>query len=152
MLLTGTLGLLIFPSPLFVLSHPPPKFSDKALILQFSVNESPPRHPLWPSCQDKPYEVNKAIAIPFKIEHLIVSYSRDPGIRASKSGINIRDPISGPKCPDNIYGEKGPINIINNEPYIVYMLYYDQSLSILMDLEHFSSEFGRKFVRLCLFS
>ena len=26
--------------------------------------------------------------------------------RASKSGINVRDPISGPKCPDNIFGEK----------------------------------------------
>ena len=52
--------------------------------------------------------------------------------RASKSGINVRDPISGPKCPDNIFGEKGPINIRNNEPYSVYTIYYDQLLSILM--------------------
>ena len=72
--------------------------------------------------------------------------------RASKSGINVRDPISGPKCPDNIFGEKGPINIRNNEPYSVYTLYYDQLLSILMDLVHFSSEFGRKLVRLCVSS
>ena len=27
-------------------------------------------------------------------------------LRASKSGINVRDPISGLKCPDNIFGEK----------------------------------------------
>ena len=59
--------------------------------------------------------------------------------RASKSGINVRDPVSGPKCPDNIFGEKGPINIINNEPYSVYMLYYNQLLSILMDLVIFYS-------------
>ena len=72
--------------------------------------------------------------------------------RASKSGVNVRDPISGPKCPDNIFREKRPINIINNEPYSVYTLYYDQLLSILMDLVQFSSEFGRKLVRLCLSS
>ena len=70
--------------------------------------------------------------------------------RASKSGTNVRDPILGPKCPYNIFGEKRPINIINNEPYSVYTLYYDQLLSILMDLVHFSSESGRKLVRLCL--
>ena len=46
--------------------------------------------------------------------------------RASKSGINVRDPISGPKCPDNIFGEKRPINLKNNEPYSVYTLYYDK--------------------------
>ena len=73
-------------------------------------------------------------------------------IRASKSGINVRDPILGPKCPDNIFGEKRPFNIRNNEPYCVYTLYYDQLLSILMDLVHFSSEFGRKLVRFCLSS
>ena len=72
--------------------------------------------------------------------------------RASKSGINVRDPILRSKCPDNIFGEKGPINIINNEPYSVYMLYYDQLLSILKDLVNFSSKFGRKLVRLCGFS
>ena len=72
--------------------------------------------------------------------------------RASKRGINVRDLILGPKCPDNIFGENGPINIINNEPYSVYTLYYDQLLSILMDSVHFSSEFGRKLVRLCFSS
>ena len=72
--------------------------------------------------------------------------------RASKSGINVRDPISAPKCPDNIFGEKRPINIRNNDPYSVYTLYLDQLLSILMDLEQFSSEFGGKLVRLCLSS
>ena len=41
--------------------------------------------------------------------------------RASKSGINVRDPILSPKCPDNIFGEKGPINIINDEPYSFIM-------------------------------
>ena len=71
---------------------------------------------------------------------------------ASKSGIIVRDPILVRKCPDNIFGEKGPINIINDEPYSVYMHYYDQLLTILMDLLHFSSEFGRKFVRLCVSS
>ena len=72
--------------------------------------------------------------------------------RASKSGIIVRDPISGPKCPDNIFGEKRPINIRNNEPYSVYTLYYDQlqSVSILMGLVQFSSEFGGKLNRLCL--
>ena len=58
--------------------------------------------------------------------------------------------FSGPKCPDNTFGEKRPINIINNDPYSVYMLYYDQLQSILFDLVHFSSEFGRKLVHLCL--
>ena len=72
--------------------------------------------------------------------------------RASKSGINVQDPISGPKCPDNIFGKKGPINIINNEPYSVYMLYYDKLLSILMDLVHISSELGKKLGHLCLSS
>ena len=65
----------------------------------------------------------------------------DSKSRASKSGINVRDLILGPKCPENIFGEKGPINIINNEQYSVYMLYYDQLLFILMDLVNFSSEF-----------
>ena len=73
-------------------------------------------------------------------------------VRASKSGINVRDPISGPKCPDNIFWGERPTNIINNEPYSVYTLYYDQLLSILMDLVHFSSEFGRQLVRLCVSS
>ena len=45
--------------------------------------------------------------------------------RASKSVINVRDPISGPKCPNNIFGEKRPINIRTNEPYSVYTIYYD---------------------------
>ena len=75
-----------------------------------------------------------------------------PVYRASKSGINVRDPISGPKCPDNIFGEKRPINIINNEPYSVYKLYSDQLISILIEIVQFSLEFGRKFVRLCLSS
>ena len=68
------------------------------------------------------------------------------------------------KCPDfptkmsgilfwvqnvrTIYLDQGPINIITNEPYSVYMFYYDQ----LMDLVNFSSEFGRKLVRLCVSS
>ena len=73
-------------------------------------------------------------------------------VRASKSGINVRDPISGTKCPDNIFGENRPIIIRNNEPYSVYTLYHEQLLSILMNLVQFSSEFGRKLVRLCLSS
>ena len=35
-----------------------------------------------------------------------------PPVRASKSGINVRDPISGPKCPDNLFGEKStPVSL-----------------------------------------
>ena len=52
--------------------------------------------------------------------NLLVISSREIGGRASKSGINVRDPILGQKCPDNIFGEKGPINIINNEPYSIW--------------------------------
>ena len=43
--------------------------------------------------------------------------------------------------------KKDQLTFRNNEPYIVYTLYYDQLLSILMDLVQFSSEFGRKIVR-----